>query len=406
MDWNDDIFDDQMFQLSPLCFTPSPDSFPPIMDVLQDPIVEETANVFDGLISNPVIGEANPSMNTQSPNLIPFPETLTLVQNPPEMEHQQLSGNSHGYFQDNLLNRQADQQPLFDQNLLDSFLQPDVSVMQPQQLSCNSHSFLQGNLPNGQLNQQSLFNQNTMSSFPEPNDPTMTGTGQQIEGEINGFAHPITTQSFELPNHLQEQFRPVSLSPNYQSYPTYQHGPVASHFNMYDQQPPPLVLTNREDELLAPRMVADLYGTYPQQNQISVTPPLPQIPSSCTRPRFCRNQGNAANAPELGTRPSPRFRYPTIETYAQFLPCTTALADMEISILGRRPRSHFEHGESSSSARRRRFSLPERNIDSNAANPVEERLQNSLYDPRYESLGLKIDPILRRFSGWPGKKGN
>ncbi|ESQ33988.1 hypothetical protein EUTSA_v10009450mg [Eutrema salsugineum] len=273
-----------MFQLSPLCFTPSPDSFPPIMDVLQDPIVEETANVFEeavglisnpvglisnpvglisnpvGLISNPVIGEANPSMNTQSPNLIPFPETLTLVQNPPEMEHQQLSGNSHGYFQDNLLNRQADQQPLFDQNLLDSFLQPDVSVMQPQQLSCNSHSFLQGNLPNGQLNQQSLFNQNTMSSFPEPNDPTMTGTGQQIEGEINGFAHPITTQSFELPNHLQEQFRPVSLSPNYQSYPTYQHGPVASHFNMYDQQPPPLVLTNREDELLAPRMVADLYG--------------------------------------------------------------------------------------------------------------------------------------------------
>jgi len=47
-------------------------------------------------------------------------------------------------------------------------------------------------------------------------------------------------------------------SQNYPSYPVYQHGPVGSHFNMYGQQPPPLVLTNREEEHLPPRNVTDL----------------------------------------------------------------------------------------------------------------------------------------------------
>lgn len=32
------------------------------------------------------------------------------------------------------------------------------------------------------------------------------GIGQQIEEESSGYAHPVMTQSIELPNHLQEQF--------------------------------------------------------------------------------------------------------------------------------------------------------------------------------------------------------
>lgn len=32
------------------------------------------------------------------------------------------------------------------------------------------------------------------------------GIGQQIEEENSEYAHPLMTQSFELPNHLQEQF--------------------------------------------------------------------------------------------------------------------------------------------------------------------------------------------------------
>lgn len=44
------------------------------------------------------------------------------------------------------------------------------------------------------------------------------GNGQQIEEENSGYAHPVMTQSFELPNHLQEQFSLplyVPINPKY-----------------------------------------------------------------------------------------------------------------------------------------------------------------------------------------------
>lgn len=51
--------------------------------------MEETDNVGEdtvGLINNSAISKANPSMSVQSPDLIPLPETLTLVQQyPPEV---------------------------------------------------------------------------------------------------------------------------------------------------------------------------------------------------------------------------------------------------------------------------------------------------------------------------------
>lgn len=50
--------------------------------------MEETENVGEetvGLINNFAVSEANPSMSAQSPDLIPLPDTLTLVQYPPEV---------------------------------------------------------------------------------------------------------------------------------------------------------------------------------------------------------------------------------------------------------------------------------------------------------------------------------
>lgn len=35
--------------------------------------------------------------------------------------------------------------------------------------------------------------------------------GRPIEEGNNGYAHPMMTQSFELPNHLQEQFLSLPL---------------------------------------------------------------------------------------------------------------------------------------------------------------------------------------------------
>lgn len=62
-----------------------------IKEILQDPLVEKTDNVGEetvGLINNSAISDANPSMSVQSPDLIPLPETLTLVQHPPEVVYQ------------------------------------------------------------------------------------------------------------------------------------------------------------------------------------------------------------------------------------------------------------------------------------------------------------------------------
>lgn len=51
------------------------------------------------------------------------------------------------------------------------------------------------------LNHQLLW-----TSFDEYLFMNQIGVGQQIEEENNGYAHPVMTQSFGLPNHLQEQF--------------------------------------------------------------------------------------------------------------------------------------------------------------------------------------------------------
>lgn len=71
--------------------------------------MEETENVDGedvGFINSSAITEANPSMGIPSPNLVPFPETLTLVQN------------------------QSDHHFFLNQNMLDSFEQePGVFAM-------------------------------------------------------------------------------------------------------------------------------------------------------------------------------------------------------------------------------------------------------------------------------------
>ncbi|KAL0656298.1 hypothetical protein Bca4012_076882 [Brassica carinata] len=415
MDLYDDIFNDQSLQFSPLRLSPSPEPFTSIVDVLQDPLVEETENVGEetvGLINNFAVSEANPSMSAQSPDLIPLPDTLTLVQYPPEVE-QLLLCTPHGYMQENLPNIQSDQPFLFDQNMLDAFQEPE----QDQQFLYNPQGSLQGNT-NGQLDQQSLFNQNTMNNFQEPNDSSMIGIGQQIEEESSGYAHPVMTQSIELPNHLQEQFS-LPLSQSYPSNLRYQNGLVDSHSNIYDQQLPPLFQADREDEALVPGMVTEVARTCPLQNQTSVTSPqsqiptsstrtcplqnqistrdhqvqLPQIPSSSTRdhqvqlPQIpssstSRNQGNVQ---ELVNKPSSGVKYPTLKDYAHLFPSTKAFAPIELNVLwrqqennpsrferrhrngqsrlfersvsGRRQRndpSGFEDVESSSAAQRRR----------------------------------------------------
>ncbi|CAA7028754.1 unnamed protein product [Microthlaspi erraticum] len=236
MDSYDDLFDDQMFQFSPLRLSPPPQPFTATMESLEGLVVEETERVDEdivALVSNPTIDEVIPSTSTRSPDLFPFPEMLTLLQDPPEMEQQQLL--------------------------------------------CNSHEHLQGNLPNEPLDQQSLSNQNALNAFQGLDDFTMIDFDQLMEEENIGYANPTVTQSFELPNNLQEQFPSVPLSQSFPSYPTYQHAPVASHSNMYNQQPPPLGLADRENEPIAPRMVTDLarsqnYSSYP-------TYPHGQLPS-------------------------------------------------------------------------------------------------------------------------------
>ncbi|AEE31004.1 transcriptional regulator EFH1-like protein [Arabidopsis thaliana] len=317
-----DLVDD-MLPFTPSWFPPSPEPFPSIMELLQDPMTAEIEN-FDGIFSSPAISEAIPSTNTQ-PSVFPCPESSTIPQISPDMQQQEPLDDSHGYLQQsdqqdllnpNMLNcyqepdvstiqqqqlnlpgpleqsdlqrllnpnmmysepdfstslqqppplydshgylQQSDQQDLMNQNMMNSFQGANVSTTQQQQLLCNSHGHVQGNLSNIQSDQQYLSNQNATDLFQEPNNSTMIDIGQQIEEGNNGYAHQPLIDPFELPNHHQEQFPSVPISQNYPSYPVYQHGPVGSHFNMYGQQPPPLVLTNREEEHLPPRNVTDL----------------------------------------------------------------------------------------------------------------------------------------------------
>ncbi|KAG7655781.1 hypothetical protein ISN44_As01g028240 [Arabidopsis suecica] len=558
-----DLVDD-MLPFTPSWFPPSPEPFPSIMELLQDPMTAEIEN-FDGIFSSPAISEAIPSTSTQ-PSVFPCPESSTIPQISPDMQQQEPLDDSHGYLQQsdqqdllnpNMLNcyqepdvstiqqqqlnlpgpleqsdlqrllnpnmmysepdfstsqqqqllcnsagylQESDHQGLLNPNMLNSFYEPDVSAMlqqppplydshgylqqsdqqdlmnqnmmnsfqganvsttQQQQLLCNSHGHVQGNLSNIQSDQQYLSNQNATDLFQEPNNSTMIDIGQQIEEGNNGYAHQPLIDPFELPNHHQEQFPSVPISQNYPSYPVYQHGPVGSHFNMYGQQPPPLVLTNREEEHLPPRNVTDLASTYhlqnqistippqsqmtssstriyPLQNQISMIPPQSQVPSSSTRTypianqismiphqpqtrsrstrTYLRQNRTSTNAPqpqipssstrngnvqELVSQPLPSFRCPQVDTSTQISQCTNSFTTpIQSSNLGRRQRSyqnHFDHGESSSASQRKRMILPKMNVDSTVANPVEPRLVNELYSPRYESLGIAIDPFLRKF---------
>ncbi|CAN7049788.1 unnamed protein product [Brassica rapa subsp. trilocularis] len=316
MDLYDDIFNDQSLQFSPLRLSPSPEPFTSIVGVLQDPLVEETENVREetvGLINNSAISEANPSRSAQCPDLIPLPDTLTLVQSPPEVQDQQFLYNPHGSLQGNT-NGQLDHQSLFSQKTMNHFQEPNDSAMQDHNFGCNPHGLLQGNA-NGQLDQQSLFNQNTMNPFQELNDSTMIGVGQQIEEENNGYAHPVMTQSFGLPNHLQEQFS-LPLSQSYPSNLRYQNGLIDSHSNIYDQQPPPLVQANREDEALVPRMVTEVTS---------------------------RNQGNVQ---ELLNKPSSGVKYPTLKDYAHLFPSTKAFAPIEFNVLWRQQENNPSRFES------------------------------------------------------------
>ncbi|XP_019094460.1 PREDICTED: uncharacterized protein LOC104759482 [Camelina sativa] len=134
----------------------------------------------------------------------------------------------------------------------------------------------------------------TIPQYP----PDVINIVQQTEEGNNGYAcqQPLI-DSFELPNHLQDQFLSPPVPENYPSYPAYQHGPIGSHFNMYEQQPPPRNLTNREDEHLPPRMVTDLVMNDSQQNQISMIPPQPRMLSSSTRTCPLQNQNSMMPPP-------------------------------------------------------------------------------------------------------------
>ncbi|XP_010501636.1 PREDICTED: transcriptional regulator EFH1-like [Camelina sativa] len=506
------MLDDQSLPFSPSWFPPSPEPFPQSMELRQDPTMVESENmdeIFAGLFSVPAISEATPTTQQQPPlsnshgyvqqsdeQGLLNPNTLNSFHEPvvsTMQQHQQPLSNSNGYLQ------QSDEDDLL-QNMLNSFQEPGGSAMQQQQLVCHSNVYVQGNLPNIQSDQQYLSNQNIiMNSFQDPNISTMINIVQQTEEGNNGYAHqqPLI-DSFELPNHLQDQFLSPPVPENYPSYPAYQHGPIGSHFNMYEQQPTPRALTNREDEPFPPRMVSDLATTYSQQNQISVIPPQPRMSSSSTRNYFQQNQismvppqpgipsnstrtcplqnqnsmwpppsqvplsstwipqqyqipmgppqqnqipmrppqsqmrsrstttrthllqnqisvtspqlqipsistRHHGNAQELVDQPFPSFRPPQQETSTQIRPCTNSLTTplQTSAIVGRRRRNdqnQFVQGESSSPAQRKRIVLPRSNVDSNAVDhPSEHRIQNSLYDPTYESLVLAIDPILRKF---------
>ncbi|CAD5317515.1 unnamed protein product [Arabidopsis thaliana] len=345
-----DMFDDQSPLLSPLCFLESPEPCISLLDCLPNSTVETENPYVDpfGLIPVSTIDETNLLLSSQQSNLVTYQETSTLVPKPLEME-------------------------------------------------------------------SSVFTRN------------QTEIGQQVRQANNGFAHPTVTNS---PLQLQNRFLPVPLIPQHrstafgslfpqtnssnrpQNYMPYQtpHQQVSSSFGMYPQQPRPPVFVRRQNEPPNIRMVNNnaLTRIHPLQNQTNMIPPFNAVPQrTIPRPQmssrlFTRQHGGM----QTSVNQSPlRFRLPNINNrQAPVRPNANAIIPPQGEILGCRRRSYpsrFEFGQSSSSSAQRRRIVPaSENIGSTSINHgnAEQRGTNTIYDPRYESFGLCIDPHLRKYA--------
>ncbi|CAH8258516.1 unnamed protein product [Arabidopsis lyrata] len=399
-----DMCDDESSLLSPLCFLESPEPYIPLLDCLPNPTVETENSYNDpfGLIPISTRDETNCLLSSQQSNLITYQETSTLVPNPLEMHQHQ------------------HQQHLQHQNQYQHQHQHQVVQQQRHQLSNSHETWLQDNLSNmlNTIHESSVFTGN------------QTEIGQQVRQENNGFAHPTVTNS---PIQLQNRFLPVPLipqgrsnafgslfphanSPNRsQNYMPYQtpHQHVASSFGMYPHQPTPPVFASRQNVPPNLRMVNNLamMRTHPLHNQTNMIPtfnavPQRNIPSTIPRPqmssRFIRQHGGM----QTSVNQSPwRFRLPNINNRQMPIrPNANAIIPPQGEILGCRRRSYptrFEFGQSSSSSVQRRVHRivsEGENLGSTGINHPERRHVNNIYNPRYESLGLYIDPHLRKYS--------
>ncbi|CAL9241070.1 unnamed protein product [Arabidopsis halleri] len=400
-----DMFDDESSLLSPLCFLESPEPHIPLLDCLPNSTVR-TENPYDnpfGMIPLSTIDETNCLLSSQQSNLITYQETSTLIPNPLEMhQHQHQHQRQHQQYYQHQHQHQH-----------------QIVQQQQHQLSNSHETWLQDNLSNmlNTIQESSVFTRN------------QTEIGQQVRQENNGFAHPTVTNS---PIQLQNRFLPVPLIPqdrsnafgslyphtnssnrsqNYMPYQT-PHQQVASSFAMYPQQPPPPVFASRQNVPPNLRMVNNfaMRRTYPLQNQTNMIPTFNAVPqrnvsSTIPRPqmssRFTRQHGGM----QTSVNQSPwRFRLPNINNRQMPIrPNANAIIPPQGEILGCRRRSYpnrFEFGQSSSSsAQRRRIVSEAENLGpSTGINHLERRHVNNIYNPRYESLGLYIDPHLRKYS--------
>ncbi|KAG7652103.1 hypothetical protein AtNW77_Chr1g0080081 [Arabidopsis thaliana] len=417
-----DMFDDQSPLLSPLCFLESPEPCIPLLDCLPNSTVETENPYVDpfGLIPVSTIDETNLLLSSQQSNLVTYQETSTLVPKPLEMhqnQNQNQNQNQHRHQNQNQHQHQHQHQNQYQHQ--NQHQHRVVQQQQQQQQLINSHeTWLQDKLSN-MLNtiqqESSVFTRN------------QTEIGQQVRQANNGFAHPTVTNS---PLQLQNRFLPVPLIPQHrsnafgslfpqtmgsarpQNYMPYQtpHQQVTSSFGMYPQQPRPPVFVRRQNEPPNIRMVNNnaLTRIHPLQNQTNMIPPFNAVPQrTIPRPQmssrlFTRQHGGM----QTSVNQSPlRFRLPNINNrQAPVRPNANAIIPPQGEILGCRRRSYpsrFEFGQSSSSSAQRRRIVPaSENVGSTSINHgnAEQRGTNTIYDPRYESFGLCIDPHLRKYA--------
>ncbi|EFH69798.1 hypothetical protein ARALYDRAFT_473086 [Arabidopsis lyrata subsp. lyrata] len=230
---------DNTLPFTPSWFPPSPEAFPSIIELLQDPMTAEIEN-FDGIFSTPAISEAIPSTSTQ-PSVVPCPELSTMPQNPPDMQQQEPLGDSHGHLQ------QSDQQDLLNPNMLNSYQEPVVSTTQQQQ-----QPILHGSLE--QSDQQGLLNPNMMSS--EPGVSTLQQ--QQLLCNSAGYLQQSDHQGLLSPNMLDSFHEPDVSTMVQQAPPLYNsHGYLQQsdqqylmNQNMMNSFQGPDVSTTQQQQLL------------------------------------------------------------------------------------------------------------------------------------------------------------
>ncbi|VVA95681.1 unnamed protein product [Arabis nemorensis] len=416
-----DMFDDQTPLLSPLRIPDSPEPYIPLTDSMIE--TGTTYGESTRLIPVSATNETNSLMCHQQPNLITYQETSTLPQNLLEMNQidigQQVVQENNGFAYPAMTNphespnQLQELPPLPLCNLHESPNQLQELPPLPLSILHESPNHFQEQFPPLPLLPEEHFEgywallPQLLACFPNNNLPVTSVTASQnLVPPMQLSAHTLSPRVPLLNNQYRNSYYlgpnmvpnpelsslnvPNNLVPNgsqnYLPNQTYRHVPFTSS-NMHGQQLPPPVL-----------------WTYPRQNQITMIPtpnsglqrnisfiPRPQMPLNSTR----HLGGNQRSVHQ----PSPRVRS---STPRRIRPNVNSIITPQTStVLGSRRRSYqsqFELGGSSSPAQRRRITSANENVASTAPNTAGARVENKIYNPIYESLGLLIDPHLRKFS--------